>query len=157
MVETNLQGCRPADGSYTDLYLHSRNDGLGKSILACTRGEVAAYCKDLACAYLEKCGLEIIGRGWRSSVGAADIVARDGRWGILVEVRSSVLKTEAREDPVEIVVGTKTRAYFRNSTISYFAKHASLDGVRYDVIAMRLHDGYEAKLRHFVGAFGLRQ
>lgn len=156
MVESNLQGCKPADGAYTDLYLHNKHDGLGKPLGDCSRKEIAAYCKDLACAYLEKTGLTVVDRAWFSTVGAADIVARDGKWGILVEVRPSVLKEGNREDPVEIVVGAKARVHFQNSTISYYSKHSALKGVRYDVIAMRLHSAHEAKLRHFVGAYGYR-
>lgn len=154
MEQTNLCGCTPVEGSYTDLYLVNKHDGLGKPLSRCSKAEVSTYAKDLACAYLEKCGLVVVDLGWQATFGSADIVCRDGRWGVLVEVRASVIHDDDRESPVIINAGTRAREKYKNATIAYYSKHSNLDGVRYDVIGMRIHDGHEAKLRHIVSAFG---
>ena len=154
MISSNLCGCKPVEGCYTDLYLHNAHDGLGKPIMSCSKSEIQMYAMDLTCVYLEKCGLKVVGLDWKSKSGGADIACREGRWGVLVEVRPSVVSGGRYEDPAVINVSTKSRKKYHDSTLSYFAKHASLDGVRYDVIGMRIDSGHEAKLRHIVGAFG---
>lgn len=158
MISSNLCGNVPVKGSYADLYLHNVNDGLGKPLSHCSKEEVATYAMDLACVYLEKCGLEVIGRDWQSKLGGADIECRDGRRAVLVEVRPSARDSkDCYEEPIEIKVGPRSRKKYRESTMSYFSKHAALDSVRYDVIGMRIYSGHDAKLRHIVGAFGYEQ
>ena len=157
MISSNLCGCTPMNGTYTELYLHNTNDGLGKPVKRCSKVEIATYAMDLTCIYLEKCGLEVVGLGWKSAIGAADIECRDGRWAILVEVRPSVLRGDCQEEPIQVSIGPKSRKKYHDSAISYYSKHASLEGVRYDVIGMRIDSGHEAKLRHIVGVFGYTQ
>jgi putative endonuclease len=44
--------------------------------------------EDLTAEHLERLGWQIVARNWRTRRGEIDIVARDGKWLVFVEVRT---------------------------------------------------------------------
>jgi len=107
--------------------------------------------EDAAAAYLERIGMHVIERNWRSGRGEIDIVALDGDVLVLCEVKT---RTSGRAgSPEEAVSPAKQRRLVRLAE-AYLA-HAGGDTcpVRFDVISIRVLDADRALLRHVRAAF----
>jgi putative endonuclease len=95
--------------------------------------------EDLACRELESLGYEILARRYRTRGGEIDIIARDGRTTVFVEVKSR----EGRDfgDAVEAVTMWKRQRITRMA-VDYLARHKLTDSpCRFDVVAVQFeHD-----------------
>lgn len=90
--------------------------------------------EDLATAYLQSAGLTIVERNWRCPLGEIDIVARDGGWLVVAEVktRSSV----AFGHPLEAITPVKL-ARLRRLAGEWRAQHPDVTGsLRIDAVAV---------------------
>jgi putative endonuclease len=107
--------------------------------------------EDIACRYLERKRYEIIARGYRMLRGEIDIVARDGRTLVFVEVKARADESHGR--PEEAVTPAKQRQ-IRRIAQGYLLEHPA-PGVdcRFDVIAILFRDDGEPRIEHFVDAF----
>jgi putative endonuclease len=111
------------------------------------RGEAAAA------AYLERVGMQIIDRNWRSGRGELDIVALDGDTLVVCEVKTRA--TEAKGTPEDAVSPSKQRRLTRLAQ-AYLSTNGLADvGVRFDVISIRVLADDRALLRHHRAAFEL--
>jgi putative endonuclease len=123
-----------------------RRSGLGR------QGE------DLASAYLEGLGYELIVRNWRTRGGELDIVARDGDWLVFVEVRTRRAAGGTLPPflgcPEESV--TPRKQIRLNAMAEAYLFTLPWSGPwRIDVIALELHpDGTIARLNHLPDAIG---
>ena len=109
------------------------------------RGEAAAA------AYLERAGMQVIDRNWRSDRGEIDIVALDGEELVMCEVKTRT--TAARGTPEEAVSPAKQRRLVRLAE-SYIAAHGIAPcSVRFDVVTIRVLSEDRALLRHHRAAF----
>jgi putative endonuclease len=115
------------------------------------RIEMGRRGEDAAAAYLQRIGMEIEERNWRCPVGEIDIVAMDGRCLVLVEVKTR--RSERAGTPEEAVSPTKQRKLVRLAEAYVQKAAAQPDGVRFDVVALRVLPGERALLRHYRGAF----
>jgi putative endonuclease len=112
------------------------------------RGRAA---EELAAAFLEERGLEILDRNHAVRQGEVDLVAREGEVLCFVEVRSRT--SDAQGGPEETVGATKARRVVAAAT-DWAARHGGLDReIRFDVVAVTLLDGAPPRLEHFRGAF----
>jgi putative endonuclease len=105
--------------------------------------------EDLAAAYLEGRGLEILERNWRCSLGEIDIVARDGGTLVFAEVktRSSV----AFGHPLEAITAVKL-ARLRRLAGEWRAQHAAVSGgMRLDAVAVIAARGEGPVIEHLAG------
>lgn len=107
--------------------------------------------EDAAVAYLERAGLTIVERNWRSQSGEIDIVALDGDALVLVEVKTR--RSAAKGNPEEAITPAKRRRYARLAAA--YIQHAGVEPVatRFDVIALLVISEDRALLRHHRAAF----
>lgn len=109
--------------------------------------------EDAAVAYLERAGLTVVERNWRSTRGEIDVVALDGEVLVLCEVKTR--STKAKGTPDEAVNPAKQRRYGRLA--AEYIQQAGLGeiAVRFDVISILVIARDRALLRHHRAAFVL--
>lgn len=106
--------------------------------------------EDLACAFLERRGYEVLARNYRCRHGEVDIVARRSGTTVFVEVKER--RGGAFGSALEAVTGAKMRRVARAAR-EYAARNGlSESPLRFDVIAIEWEDG-RPRLRHEEGAF----
>jgi len=107
--------------------------------------------EDAAAAYLERAGLTIVERNWRSKAGEIDIVALDGETLVLCEVKTR--RTVSKGTPEEAVTPTKQRRITRLAEA--YVQHAGIEPVhvRFDVVSILVLAEDRALLRHHRAAF----
>ncbi len=106
--------------------------------------------EDLASAYLQRQGMQILERNFRCRAGEIDIVARDGATVVFVEVKERA--SASHGSAVEAVTVAKRLRIIRAARL-YAAQHEASEGaLRFDVVAIdRAADG--PRIRHEAGAF----
>jgi putative endonuclease len=116
------------------------------------RSEIARRGEDAAAAFLQRLGMQIETRNWRSPAGEIDIVARDGDELVFVEVKTR--KSERAGTAEEAVSVAKQRRIVRLARAYLASVGGTPDtGVRFDVVAIRVIAEDRALLRHYRGAF----
>lgn len=107
--------------------------------------------EELACRHLEARGCSILARNWRCRGGEIDVVARDGRTTVFVEVKDRGDVTWG--EGYEAVTSRKRRRILLAARL-YAASHG-LEGtpLRFDVISID-RSSRQAQLRHDRDAFG---
>jgi putative endonuclease len=107
--------------------------------------------EDLACDELARRGYAIVARRYRLRGGELDIVARDGRTLVFVEVKAR----EGREfgAGVEAVTGSKRRRIVRLAMDYLTRHHLHEQPCRFDVVAVHLDEG-QPSIEVFTNAFG---
>ncbi len=106
--------------------------------------------ENLAARYLRNRGYKIIVRNFRSEVGEIDIVARDGRTLVFVEV-----KTRAYDDPTpEDQVNEAKQHQITKAAKLYLGRYGTPPPpARFDVVAVVWPNGREPLIRHTPHAF----
>ncbi|MDO4537520.1 MAG: YraN family protein [Coriobacteriales bacterium] len=154
MLEEMDLGGSPLTNGKRDVHIQYEQGALGSLVKESSSKQVGAYGEDIACAYLEQCGLVIVERNWHCRFGEVDIVARDGNTIVLVEVKTRRVK-EDREAPFpEIAVDSRKRARYEKLALLYLSWHKERMEIRFDVVAICLAGECDSYLRHYVGAFG---
>jgi putative endonuclease len=115
------------------------------------RTEMGRRGEDAAAAYLERMGMAVEARNWRCPIGEVDIVARDGEYLVLVEVKTR--RSERAGTPEEAVSLTKQRKLVRLAEAYSQESPDPVGAMRFDVIAIRVLSEGRALLRHYRGAF----
>jgi putative endonuclease len=117
---------------------HSVSDRLGD------RGE------NIAAKYLRNQGYKIILRNFRCQLGEIDIVARDGKTLVFVEV-----KTRAYDDPTpEEQVNTFKQHQITKTAKFYLSRYGvPQPPARFDVVAIVWPKNSEPQIRHTTDAF----
>ena len=108
--------------------------------------------EDAAAAFLDRVGMTVVERNWRTGAGEIDIVALDGDVVVFCEVKTR--RTVAKGTPEDAVTPAKQRRYAKLAA-AYLQK-AGLNGVevRFDVISLLVLAEDRALLRHHRAAFG---
>ena len=101
--------------------------------------------EDIALVYLQKHGYKILEQNYRCPLGEIDIVARDGKTVVFIEVKSR--NTETFGDPEE-AVGKAKQKKISLLALYYLEKNrCSPQDARFDVVAVKiLPSGTEVKL-----------
>ena len=95
--------------------------------------------EDAACAALQARGYEILARRYRTRMGEIDIVARDGRTVVFVEVKTRA--SSGWGSPADAVTSHK-KARVRRMAIDYLWRTGLLDEPsRFDVVAVTFAAG----------------
>lgn len=107
--------------------------------------------EEIARSYLEKKKYTIVARRFRMFHGEIDIIARDGKTLVFVEVKARADESFGR--PEESVTPGKQRQ-IRKIALGYLVENP-LGGAacRFDVISILFGDGNSYRLEHFVDAF----
>lgn len=108
--------------------------------------------EEMAAAFLQRAGATLVARNYKTPVGEIDIIARQGKLLLFVEVKTR--RSVAFGTPQEAVGPTKQRQIIR--TAQWYLKSGGGQGLqpRFDVIAVRPAPG-GAEIEHIVDAFGL--
>jgi putative endonuclease len=104
-----------------------------------------------AAEYLEGEGCEILAQNYRSRFGEIDLIVRDGRYLVFVEVKTR--KPGAKVGPLEAVSPAKRRRIVRTA-LMYLRGGAVRLQPRFDVVAVSFAKGGAASVRHLKNAFG---
>ena len=107
-----------------------------------------------AITHLEKMGWEILKTNLEVPPGECDIVGRDGRTMVFVEV-----KTAGKNSPVppEEEITYQKKETLRRVARYVISRFSEPPACRFDVITLRYGDGSGGKLRHLENAFGGRR
>ena len=107
--------------------------------------------ENMAAKHLRNLGYKIIHRNWRGGVGEIDIIARDGKTLVFVEV-----KTRAYDDPTpEDQVNQFKRHQLTKAANYYLGRFGSVapPPARFDVVAIVWPKGRPPIVRHTPDAF----
>ncbi|HYZ86215.1 MAG TPA: YraN family protein [Bryobacteraceae bacterium] len=107
--------------------------------------------EDLAHRYLQRKGYRIAGRNWktRNRRYEADILAWDGEWFVVVEVKTRL--TDEFGNP-EDAVDREKWAHLRRAAAEYIRRaELSRDVVRFDVVSVVLKP--TTRIVHYIDAF----
>jgi len=114
------------------------------------RRERGRTAEDLAAAWLERRGLEVLARNHATRRGEVDLVCREGAVLCFVEVRSRT--SRAQGGPEETVDRRKARRVVAAAT-DWAVRNGGLDrAIRFDVVAVTFEAG-GPRIEHFPGAF----
>lgn len=97
--------------------------------------EIGSRFEEMAAAYLRNTGYVILERNYRNKLGEIDIIARDGRTLVFVEVKYRI--NLEKGDPAEAVHGQKQRK-IRNVAKMYLYQQQLGEDIpcRFDVVAI---------------------
>jgi putative endonuclease len=106
--------------------------------------------ENVAARHLRDQGYRIIERNFRCEVGEVDIIARDGRTLVFVEV-----KTRTNDDPTpEDQVNQIKRHQLTKAARFYLSRYGTPQPpARFDVVAIVWPTGREPQIRHTTDAF----
>lgn len=104
--------------------------------------------EELARAWLRRRGFRILAVNWRGGGGEIDLVAREGRTLVFVEVKSRRVGAPL---PPEAAFTARKRRRLRRAARAFLAVHrAPWPAVRFDLLALELTPaGAVATVRHF--------
>lgn len=119
-----------------------------------TRYEKGRIGEDLAADFLEKQGLEILIRNFRCPIGEIDLVGRDGRTLVFVEVKSR--SGAGYGLPQESVSWTKQKRLTRLAQWYLKQNRCDRQPARFDVVAITWKAG-EPQIRWIANAFDARE
>ncbi len=107
--------------------------------------------EDQAAAYLSRQGLKILVRNYRTPVGEIDIIARDRKMLVFVEVKTR--RSSSFGLPQEAVGLRKQQQIIR--TANWYLKQEKIGKMqpRFDVIAILCQSDGMAKIEHLPDAF----
>jgi len=130
-----------ADGIETPSGKGYQNLGVGN------RGE------ELAAAFLERNGFRIVERNFRCKGGEVDIIAKDGKTIVFIEVKSR--RTLTYGVPQLAVTPFKQRQISK-AALTWLSKKRLHDSpARFDVISILLESSYSHQIEHIRNAFDL--
>jgi putative endonuclease len=105
-----------------------------------------------AAAFLEQQGLVLLARGYRCRLGELDLVMRDGRLIVVVEVRA---RSAAAYCSAVDSIGPHKRRRIIQATRHLLMRHAALQTapIRFDVVAFDAIDDIEPRVHWIRNAF----
>jgi putative endonuclease len=109
--------------------------------------EIGKHGEQLAAAFLQKKGFEIVARNYRASYTEIDLIVKRDNWIIFVEVKTRT--SMAFGEPEQAVSALKARHIFRAAEHYIFSINWQ-GHVRFDVISVKL--GLEPVIDHFEDA-----
>lgn len=105
--------------------------------------------EEIAANYLAGLGYKIIERNWRHKKDEIDIIALDGRFLVIIEVKTR--STDVFGEPEEAVTTTKQKFLIRATEEYIFMKDIQLE-TRYDIVSVIIKGNRET-IRHIKEAF----
>jgi putative endonuclease len=119
--------------------------------MADPRHSLGRQAEDAAARFLEQAGLTVVERNVRFPHGELDLICRDGRVWVFVEVKCR--QTRWGDAPAAAVEWWKRRRLVRLA--QHYLKWKGLGEVscRFDVIAVTVEDDGTAEVRHLPAAF----
>lgn len=129
------------------------NNSYSKRALGDERKERGRRAELAAAEHLLSLGYTIVERNWRCRSGEIDLIARQGDWLVIVEVRSRSDRTARFGTAAEAVTPHKI-AQVRSTAAVYLHQTGQSDeNIRFDVIAVTFEQSDGLRLEHIEGAF----
>lgn len=97
------------------------------------RQQIGARGEQMAKAYLEAAGFQIIACNWRYKRAEIDIIAREGDFLVFVEVKT---RKNERNGPPEAFVSTRKQRLMASAASAYCASIAFSGELRFDVVSV---------------------
>lgn len=114
---------------------------------------VGSQGEELAVTFLEKQGYALLERNYRCKGGEVDIIARDAKTVVFVEVKTR--RTSSYGVPQLAVTPFKQRQIMK-AALTWLASHRKLEApARFDVIAITIQGDREPVFDHIKNAFDL--
>lgn len=125
-----------------------------------TRRHTGLKGEDEAARFLERSGFEILDKNVRTRIGEIDLVARDGKTLVFVEVktrRDQPVPPEGGGEPPQAAVNTRKQNRLGKLAASYLkSKRMRQTPCRFDVVSVILNDeGAVKAIRHIPNAFSV--
>ena len=115
------------------------------------------YGEELAARHLTEAGLVVLERNWRCAYGEIDIVARDGRTLVFIEVKGARQNTQfGPEKPILSIDFNKQRRVRRLATawMSERREQPPYEEIRFDAVGVTLdRSGRPVDVDYVKGAF----
>lgn len=109
--------------------------------------------ESIATAFLKGAGFRILERNFRCVCGELDIVARDGRSLVFVEVKC---RNNKAYGPPQLAVTAFKQRQISKAALVWLSKRRLFDAdARFDVIAIVLHEHDLPEIEHIRNAFDL--
>jgi putative endonuclease len=125
----------------------------GEEKPAASNQSVGALGEELAAAFLRQAGYRIVERNFRCKGGEADIVARDGKTLVFVEVKT---RRSMSYGPPQLAVTPFKQRQISKAALTWLAKNRQQDApARFDVIAVMLFSDGTHRIEHIPNAFDL--
>jgi len=105
--------------------------------------------EELAADHLRGLGYGIVGRDVKTPIGQLDLVARDGRTLVFVEVKT---RSGTGFGLPEEAVGTHKIRKLRQLALYYLKRHPHPGPLRFDVVGIIMDGGRVARLTHIKNA-----
>ena len=120
-----------------------------------TRRSTGIKGEDAAARYLTRSGFEIVDKNVRTRVGEIDLIARDGKTLVFVEVKS--LRDQIEGDPPQAAVNTRKQNRLGKLAAGYLkAKRIRQTPCRFDVVSVIFNEeGAVKAIRHIPNAFSV--
>lgn len=116
-----------------------------------TRNEIGRLGEDIAVAYLETGGFQVLDRNWFGPSGELDVVVYDPGQDAVVAVEVKTRSGRAFGTPAEAVTPRKVRR-LRVLLAQWLARHeVHADEVRIDVVAVELDPAGSPHVEHLAG------
>jgi putative endonuclease len=106
--------------------------------------------EELAAALLEAAGLVIVARNVRTRHGEIDIVARDGRILVFIEVKT---RSSTRFGTGAEAIDPRKQARMRRLASSYLGRTLDRTPLRFDVVDVLMAFDGTSRINHIRGAF----
>ncbi|MCU1691222.1 MAG: hypothetical protein JWM64_313 [Frankiales bacterium] len=116
------------------------------------RQALGRYGEELAVEHLQAAGLQVLSRNWRCREGELDVVCRELRTVVFVEVKTR--SGTGFGEPAEAVTLRKARR-LRVLATRWLEQHRPPDAadLRFDVVSVVRRRGYAPVVVHLQGAF----
>ena len=105
--------------------------------------------EEIAAGYLAEKGFEILAKNWRYKQKEIDIIARDGDFLVIVEVRTR--SSASWEHPKESITKRKIR-FLTEAAEEYIMKNNIMTETRFDVVTL-IPAGNKWEIEHLKEAF----
>jgi len=129
-----------------------RSQWSGRSHRRTTRATKGNAAERRALEFLQREGLRLLARNFRTRAGELDLVMQDGECLVIVEVR---YRAEGGRVPAALTVDSRKQAKVATATLQYIARHRAVRNwpVRFDVIAIDSAPGRRGTLQWIRDAF----
>lgn len=108
------------------------------------------YGEDLAVAFLQKKGYQVLERNWRHSRAEVDIIAEHKGMIVFVEVKTR--RSQKFGLPEEAVTTKKQQQLVQAANAYLEAQEEALE-LRFDIVSIQLSTGKQPDILHFEDAF----
>ena len=109
--------------------------------------------ESIAATFLKGAGFSIVERNFRCICGELDIIARDGRTIVFIEVKC---RNNGIYGPPQLAVTSFKQRQISKAALVWLSKRRLYDAeARFDVVAIVLHDDDLPEIEHIRNAFDL--